>query len=179
MKLILFSIWCSCLDSNIQKVGYKEWGWITNKENIKPRWTTIPQASKACQELISCRCQKHCSSRYKCIKYGWNYTQRMWRRLLWKLEISCCVLMDTVIDCWKIHYILLYLTVVLFSCKCVFVIGIFQKNLSTDQADKIAKLKCTKYNFINWASLNQCKMSRNHKSFKRCYETMGQFMFMI
>ena len=41
----------SCLDSNIQQVGHDDWEWITDEGNIKPRWATIPQASKACQEL--------------------------------------------------------------------------------------------------------------------------------
>ena len=74
-ETFLFSIWCSCLDSNIQQIGCGEWGWIKDERNIKPRWTTMPQVSKACQELISCECQKQCSSRCKCIKSGLNCTQ--------------------------------------------------------------------------------------------------------
>ena len=47
-ETFLSRIWCGCLDSNIQQVGYDHWGWITGEGNIKPRWTAIPQASKAC-----------------------------------------------------------------------------------------------------------------------------------
>ena len=54
---LLFSIWCSCLDMNTQQVGYEDWGWITDEENIKPRWTTVPHVLKGCQELISCGCK--------------------------------------------------------------------------------------------------------------------------
>ena len=153
---------------------------MTNEGNIKPGWTTIPQASRACQELILYRSQKQCSLLCKCIKSGWNCTQHLWRRLLQKIEISCCAWMDTVMHCWKSHYVLSYLTVMLFRCKCIFVVGIFQIHLFMEQADEITKLKSTKYSFINWASINQCKMSRNHNNafpeqFKQCCETMGQF----
>ena len=67
-------------------------------------------------------------------------------------------------DCQKSHYVLSYLTVVLFCCKCIFFVGIFQKNVLTDRTDKNIKLKCTMFNFIKGVSLNQCQMSRNHNS---------------
>ena len=52
----------------------------------------------------------------------------------------------------------------LFCCKCVLFVGVFQKNLFTNWADESNKVKCTMYNFINWVSLNQWQMSRNHNS---------------
>ena len=64
----------------------------------------------------------------------------------------------------KKSFILSYLTVMLFCCKCVFFVEVFQENLFTDRADESNKLKCIMYNFINWVSLNQCQMSRNHSS---------------
>jgi hypothetical protein len=35
-----------------------EWGWKSVDGNWTPLWTTIPQASKVCQELIRCGCLK-------------------------------------------------------------------------------------------------------------------------
>ena len=67
-------------------------------------------------------------------------------------------------DCRKSHYVLSYLTVALFCCKCNFFVGVFQKNLFTNRADESINLKCTMYDFINCFSLNQCQMSRNHNS---------------
>lgn len=46
------------------------WGWKQDEdENIWiPNWTTLPEASKACPELIKCKCQVACSGRCKCCK---------------------------------------------------------------------------------------------------------------
>ena len=43
-----------------------EWGWKSEDGNWTPLWTTIPQASKVCQELIRCGCLKSCGTRCKC-----------------------------------------------------------------------------------------------------------------
>jgi hypothetical protein len=43
------------------------WGWMkTNDGLYKPYWTTLPEASKGCCELISCKCKKGCVGRCKC-----------------------------------------------------------------------------------------------------------------
>lgn len=44
------------------------WGWIKNDGLYEPLWTTLPEASKTCYELISCGCQKGCRNRCKCKK---------------------------------------------------------------------------------------------------------------
>ena len=45
------------------------WGWIkTNDKLYEPHWTTLPEASKTCYELVSCGCKKGCRSRCKCKK---------------------------------------------------------------------------------------------------------------
>ena len=36
------------------------WGWI-DPENWKSLWTTLPEASKATRQLLSCGCKKSCS----------------------------------------------------------------------------------------------------------------------
>ena len=45
------------------------WGWIKTDDGLyEPHWTTLPEASKTCYELISCGCRKGCRSRCKCKK---------------------------------------------------------------------------------------------------------------
>ena len=45
------------------------WGWIKTDDGLyEPHWTTLPEASKTCYELISCGCKKGCRSRCKCKK---------------------------------------------------------------------------------------------------------------
>ena len=35
------------------------WGWMKTVDNLfEPKWTTLPEASKACYELVSCKCKK-------------------------------------------------------------------------------------------------------------------------
>ena len=47
----------------------ESWGWI-DPPNWKPRWTTLPEASKSSRELIRCGCklEKGCRGRCKCKK---------------------------------------------------------------------------------------------------------------
>jgi hypothetical protein len=33
-----------------------------------PYWTTLPQATHKCQELVRCSCKKGCSNKCKCLK---------------------------------------------------------------------------------------------------------------
>ena len=45
------------------------WGWIKNDDGLyEPHWSTLPEASKTCYELVSCGCKKGCRSRCKCRK---------------------------------------------------------------------------------------------------------------
>ena len=43
-------------------------GWAMGERNCQPVWTTLPEASEICCELIHCRCVKGCSGRCKCKK---------------------------------------------------------------------------------------------------------------
>ena len=46
-----------------------DWGWSSTSDQMyEPYWTTLPEASKVCQELISCTCKKGCTKRCKCKK---------------------------------------------------------------------------------------------------------------
>ena len=45
-----------------------DWGWVKTEGIYEPRWTTLPQALKACHELISCGCKSGCRKRCRCKK---------------------------------------------------------------------------------------------------------------
>jgi hypothetical protein len=48
--------------------SHTNWGWHRDDNNMwKPLWTTLPEASKACRELIKCNCKKKCS-RCRCVR---------------------------------------------------------------------------------------------------------------
>ncbi|KAK7113984.1 hypothetical protein V1264_000124 [Littorina saxatilis] len=52
-----------------------DWEWQFVKGNWHPLWTTLPQASETCQELLKCGCKTGCSSkRCKCFKTGLKCT---------------------------------------------------------------------------------------------------------
>ena len=35
------------------------WGWVKTEDGLyEPNWTTLPEASKVCYELVSCKCKK-------------------------------------------------------------------------------------------------------------------------
>ncbi len=47
------------------------WGWQKNATQMwEPYWTSLPEASKACQQLIRCGCdpEKGCASHCKCVR---------------------------------------------------------------------------------------------------------------
>ena len=46
-----------------------QWGWMKTEDSLyEPNWTTLPEASKACHERVSCKCKKGCVRRCKCKK---------------------------------------------------------------------------------------------------------------
>ena len=45
-----------------------DWGWIKTSGMYEPLWTTLPEASKVCRELVSCQCQEGCIKKCKCKK---------------------------------------------------------------------------------------------------------------
>ena len=66
---LVSNIWISCLDAYHPEPDFNKWGWRLEDGYLAPRWTTLPDASKACKELISCTCKKQCV-RCKCVKTG-------------------------------------------------------------------------------------------------------------
>ena len=51
-----------------------DWGWAKEPSGWQPIWTTLPEASKSCHELIHCGCKKGCTGRCKCAKAGLKCT---------------------------------------------------------------------------------------------------------
>ena len=45
-----------------------EWGWSNSTGTYRPVWSTLPEASIGCQELIKCNCKTVCRGRCKCKK---------------------------------------------------------------------------------------------------------------
>ncbi len=51
-----------------------EWGWYMNTAGWYLLWTTLPEASESCHELIHCGCKKGCNNRCKYVKAALNCT---------------------------------------------------------------------------------------------------------
>ncbi len=45
-----------------------EWGWLNSDQEWIPKWTDLPDASSACNELIHCGCKEACHGNCKCSK---------------------------------------------------------------------------------------------------------------
>ena len=45
------------------------------RPDIRRHWTTLPEASEVCRELVSCKCQKGCTQKCKCKKANLECTQ--------------------------------------------------------------------------------------------------------
>ena len=54
-----------------------EWGWHLCSDGWKPIWTTLPEASKACNELIRCGCKQARRGLCKCTKANFLCTARL------------------------------------------------------------------------------------------------------
>ncbi len=52
---------------NIPSPG--EWGWLqTTDGGWEVKWTSLPEASQVCRELVKCGCKKGCRRQCKCVK---------------------------------------------------------------------------------------------------------------
>ena len=45
-----------------------DWEWQKNSAGWQPLWTTLPETSESCRELIHCNCKKGCRGKCKCLK---------------------------------------------------------------------------------------------------------------
>ena len=61
--------WGQMLVSAPQMPSPSGWGWqSSNTGGWEPMWTTLPEATAACQELLRCGCTKGCGEHCKCLK---------------------------------------------------------------------------------------------------------------
>lgn len=69
-------VWGQTLEANPTLPSPSEWGWKLDSERIwVPLWSTLPEASKGCRELITCACKKRCTGRCQCAKASLPCTQ--------------------------------------------------------------------------------------------------------
>ena len=79
-------VWGLLLIANAVIPSSSSWGYIKTSDDLYvPIWTTLPEASKAYYELVSCKCKKGC------VKYC-KYT---------KLELECTALCACAGECLK------------------------------------------------------------------------------
>ena len=52
-----------------------EWGWELSDNRWRPKWTSIPEASLVCKELIKCGFKMACRGLCKCSKANLPYTE--------------------------------------------------------------------------------------------------------
>ena len=69
-------IWGQALKSNPSLPSPSEWGWkLDNQGKWVPLWSSLPEASQECGELIKCACKKRCTGRCYCSKVNLPCTQ--------------------------------------------------------------------------------------------------------
>lgn len=69
------SIWSCCLKSQQNVPSPEEFGWTKIESSWKPKWTTLPEASIACSQLLKCGCKMGCAGRCKCVKANLSCTE--------------------------------------------------------------------------------------------------------
>ena len=67
-------IWNKCLERAPVIPQSTEFGWKSIQSGFEPVWTTLPDVSSHCEELVSCSCKKRCSI-CKCVKQNLPCTQ--------------------------------------------------------------------------------------------------------
>ena len=62
--------WAQSLRKSATLPNPSDWGWRSENGGYEIVWTTIPEASKVCKELIRCGCDPNtgCRGRCKCVK---------------------------------------------------------------------------------------------------------------
>ena len=67
-------VWGQALISQQDIPSPTEWGWEQSENGWIPKWTDLPEASVACQELIRCGCKKSCQGLCKCFRANLSCT---------------------------------------------------------------------------------------------------------
>ena len=70
-------IWGQAQIKDTSPPSPSDWGWEKTAEDggWTPTWTTLPEASKSCRELVKCNCKKSYLGRCKCFKSNLKCTQ--------------------------------------------------------------------------------------------------------
>ena len=67
--------WAQTMIATPELPSPSEWGWNRNENGgWKIHWTTLPEATQACRELLRCGCKKGCMGLCKCLKAGLQCT---------------------------------------------------------------------------------------------------------
>ena len=61
-----------CLVVRPQLPSLEEWGWVMTSDGWQPFWTTVPNVTKCCRELVRCGCSK--GSQGRCSFFKVNLT---------------------------------------------------------------------------------------------------------
>ena len=61
-------IWGQALVPQQQLPSPSNWGWEETQDGWMAKWTTLPEASTACNELLRCGCKKSCQGLCKCFR---------------------------------------------------------------------------------------------------------------
>ncbi len=67
-------------ESSPIKESPQNWGWKKEDSLWQPLWTTLPEARKACHELIKCACKAMCT-RCKCVKEALKCTNLLFMQM--------------------------------------------------------------------------------------------------
>lgn len=59
-------VWGNSLKKIQELPCRSNWGWTKSSGSWKPFWTTLPDVSKSCQQLIKCKCNGSCKGSCKC-----------------------------------------------------------------------------------------------------------------
>ena len=68
-------VWSQALKATPQIPSPAEWGWRYTGQYWTPKWTSLPDASSVCKELLHCGCKKSCAGRCKCAQASLDCTQ--------------------------------------------------------------------------------------------------------
>ena len=61
-------IWGQALVPQQQLPSPSNWGWEETQDGWMAKWTTLPEASTVCNELLRCGCKKSCQGLCKCFR---------------------------------------------------------------------------------------------------------------
>ena len=91
-------VWGQTLLCNPQLPVPTDWGWNkVDDGGYEPYWTTLPEAAKICQELVSCKCKKGCVRQCSCKKAALQCTA------LCLCEGDCIEHWSTRSSCWTFN----------------------------------------------------------------------------